>query len=379
MTGLAVTVLLLIAVSAVSLRSARRSTAAASWVEHTLDVENDLTDLAAAMAGAESATRGYLLTEDPRYLESYAGSPVLVEAQIRELRRKVSDNPVQQRHLDILAPLVAAKLAWQDGLVTSLRTGGVAAPLTLMRTGRGRALASDIRKELRSMEREEERLMTLRVAEQARLDSRTQQFIGMTLVIGLLFAVLAGVLIHRDLAERRRAESALRSLSMIDELTGLFNRRGFYLHAEDRVSLAGYLVTEEALFFADLDELKTINDVHGHAAGDEAIVAAAGLLRETFPDTDVLARLGGDEFIALAVLAPGEKPEDRATTLRRRIDAWNALEKNRFRLSVSVGITPVEKGRRLDDLLTEADRAMYARKQAARAERSSTGQMAGGA
>ena len=158
---------------------------------------------------------------------------------------------------------------------------------------------------------------------------------------------------------------------MVDELTGLYNRRGFLIHAEDRVKFAARLGTREVLVFADVDGLKSINDTFGHFVGDEAITAAAGLLRSSFRDTDVVARIGGDEFVVLALMDRDEDVEVPIRSLRAAIQAWNAHAGMAFRLSMSVGTTYFEPGTRLEELIAAADRKMYAEKQERRAARRS--------
>ena len=93
----------------------------------------------------------------------------------------------------------------------------------------------------------------------------------------------------------------VRAQSLIDPLTGLHNRRGFFVLAEQQLRLAQRGRLGMLLLFADVDDLKGINDRAGHAAGDRALQAVAIVLRETFPESDILARLGGDEFVVLAI------------------------------------------------------------------------------
>ncbi|HKS26665.1 MAG TPA: PAS domain S-box protein [Pyrinomonadaceae bacterium] len=175
--------------------------------------------------------------------------------------------------------------------------------------------------------------------------------------------------IARDITERRRTEETLRSLSLLDDLTGLYNRRGFLALAEQQVRLTQRTGHGFTLVFADLDGLKKINDRLGHQAGDEALRAVAEILKKSFRDSDIIARLGGDEFTILA-LEDYEAPEPRAVTSR----LWENLEEYKrqasrpFDLSLSVGVVhfdPEESGS-LEELIAQADKAMYRDKQAKR-------------
>ena len=101
--------------------------------------------------------------------------------------------------------------------------------------------------------------------------------------------------------ERQRLLMELRAESLIDPLTGRHDRRGFFALAEQPLLLAQRGRLDMLLLFADVDDLKGINDCGGHEAGDRARQVVAGALRETFRESDILARLGGDEFAVLAI------------------------------------------------------------------------------
>jgi GGDEF domain-containing protein len=101
-------------------------------------------------------------------------------------------------------------------------------------------------------------------------------------------------------------ERELRSLALTDDLTGLYNRRGFLASATQQLKLARRNTKESLLLFCDLDNLKQINDSYGHVEGDGALVRTADTLEQTFRHSDVLARLGGDEFAVLALEASSQ-------------------------------------------------------------------------
>jgi diguanylate cyclase (GGDEF)-like protein/PAS domain S-box-containing protein len=153
--------------------------------------------------------------------------------------------------------------------------------------------------------------------------------------------------------ELAAANERLHQLSILDELTGMYNRRGFLLLAEEQLMLARRTKSNLVIFYADLDGLKKINDQQGHAAGDRAIITAAQALARTFRASDIKARLGGDEFIVLAIdCDPGDVPL-LLTRLRQGLARQN--------LSISVGTTTIEIQDEitLEDLVVRADRSMY--------------------
>jgi diguanylate cyclase (GGDEF)-like protein len=160
----------------------------------------------------------------------------------------------------------------------------------------------------------------------------------------------------------RQANEQLRAESLTDTLTGLHNRRGFITLAEQALAQQ----RELALFFIDLNGLKTINDQLGHEIGDLALRDTARVLRETFREVDVVARLGGDEFVALVALERSDVPDLVTARLVSRVDAFNDHSLRDFALSLSIGSATYDPRapRSLSALLAEADAAMYERKRA---------------
>lgn len=176
--------------------------------------------------------------------------------------------------------------------------------------------------------------------------------------------------ILRFAIERQRRLTELRAVALVDELTGLYNRRGFLALAQQQLRIADRLSSRLCQIFVDLDGLKRINDTLGHPAGDRALAEAAELLRETFRDCDVIARVGGDEF---AVLTMDSTDDDAAAMLARladRVAAHNAWLDRDFAISLSTGValydgaTPSSVG----ELLARADAWMYTHKRSKQRE-----------
>jgi diguanylate cyclase (GGDEF)-like protein len=170
---------------------------------------------------------------------------------------------------------------------------------------------------------------------------------------------------EREEALRRNAE-ILHSLSLVDELTGLRNRRGFFTLAQQEMKVARREHIHLALFFLDLNGLKQINDDIGHSAGDRALREAAAILRRTFRESDILARLGGDEFVALTRLSDEESIHPLRQRLRDQLAEFNAASDCPFVLDMSIGAVLVDlnSGDDIEALLALADAAMYEEKRA---------------
>jgi diguanylate cyclase (GGDEF)-like protein len=155
----------------------------------------------------------------------------------------------------------------------------------------------------------------------------------------------------------------LRYLALTDDLTCLYNRRGFFAAATQLVKLAHRNAQRLFLFFCDVDNLKKINDSFGHREGDLALIRAADALEQTFRDSDVMARLSGDEFAVLALEVSDQGQEIIRRRLEKNLKTSSASEK-RYELSLSVGVAQFDPKRAasLGELMLQADKDMYEQK-----------------
>ena len=165
----------------------------------------------------------------------------------------------------------------------------------------------------------------------------------------------------QDITERKRAEAALHSLSLVDELTGLYNRRGFLAVIDQHLAEIRRNDKQPVILYADLDGLKEINDSLGHHEGDRAIAKAAEMLKETFRTSDIVARIGGDEFVVLAAIGSEETSASLTQRLKENFRVMNKLGNRPYNLSLSVGVALVDEtsDHSIEELLAQADRAMY--------------------
>jgi len=169
----------------------------------------------------------------------------------------------------------------------------------------------------------------------------------------------------RDITELVRLREELRTMALLDDLTGLNNRRGFSTLGQQQVKLADRAQRGMFLLFSDLDNLKLINDTFGHHEGDQALIETADIHRETFRQSDIIARVGGDEFAVLAIESHKGSGEILAARLQERLRTHNAQSNRRYKLSISVGLDYYDplSPRSIDELLDRADRSMYEQKQ----------------
>jgi len=164
-----------------------------------------------------------------------------------------------------------------------------------------------------------------------------------------------------DITRRREMEIELEAMALTDQLTGLYNRRGFFTLATRELRRAQRSKESMLLFFADLDGLKTINDDFGHEEGDRILMAAAKILTQTFRTSDIISRIGGDEFAILVVDADEDLMEKLLLRLYRLVNNLNIRKLHKSKLAVSIGhtvynpVNPIS----LDELVSQADQRMY--------------------
>ena len=164
-----------------------------------------------------------------------------------------------------------------------------------------------------------------------------------------------------DITRRREMEKELEAMALTDQLTGLYNRRGFFTLATRELKRAQRSTNRMLLFFADLDGLKEINDQFGHEEGDRVLMAAAKILTQTFRTSDIISRIGGDEFAILIIDADEALMEKLLLRLYRLINNLNARRAHKSKLAISIGhavYDPV-KSATLDELISLADLQMY--------------------
>jgi diguanylate cyclase (GGDEF)-like protein len=166
-----------------------------------------------------------------------------------------------------------------------------------------------------------------------------------------------------DMEQLVKRLNAAEQLADQDPLTPLLNRRAFTRELQRAIAAAERYEEPLCLVYFDLNGFKAINDLYGHAAGDAALQRVAEVLVGNVRTSDIVGRLGGDEFAALLTRAEPEGAARRAAELAAMIEAapieW---EGRSFFLSIAHGLRNFERGRSAEELLAEADAAMYLRK-----------------
>lgn len=196
------------------------------------------------------------------------------------------------------------------------------------------------------------------------------------LFVKLLSSTIASVysfsLAHSETSRVRKKIDELDLIASTDELTGLYNRRGFFSFGETTLKFAKAMEQSGMVIYCDMDGLKKINDEYGHEAGDRAILAESIILKSNFRSNDIIARIGGDEF---AIISPGLNKE-AFKHIREQIEEdcriWSGGNEQGYSISISMGFVAYPSARmgyKITPLMSEADSLMYMEKRTKKLKR----------
>ena len=159
--------------------------------------------------------------------------------------------------------------------------------------------------------------------------------------------------------ERNKMINRLYEHSIEDELTGLYNRRGFLKTAEETIKLLDN--KEYCIMFIDLDKMKDINDKHGHDIGDRALILTSKVLSQSFREADIISRFGGDEFVVFISNAKDSMIEKIKERIFHNLEEVNKQKGSRFTLSLSIGVAKHSDNDdlTLNQIINNADSDMY--------------------
>jgi diguanylate cyclase (GGDEF)-like protein/PAS domain S-box-containing protein len=176
--------------------------------------------------------------------------------------------------------------------------------------------------------------------------------------------IIAVAVISKDITELKRMEEKSHALSLTDELTGLYNRRGFFAMIEQQLKLCKRMRKGAFMLYMDLDNLKDINDTLGHKEGDNALIDAACILKNNYRESDIIARIGGDEFVVIPVGSVEDDIAKITGRLQKIVDHNNSKNTRHFKLSLSMGAAYYDPMNpcSADELLVRADNSMYEQK-----------------
>lgn len=180
-------------------------------------------------------------------------------------------------------------------------------------------------------------------------------------VDGIITAI---TVISKEITDYKKMQEQLRELSLTDQLTCVYNRRGLFTLVDPMLKQAKRMKNGIFMLYADIDNLKEINDTFGHKEGDAALIETANILKTNYRESDIIARIGGDEFVVIPVGTAGDDIEKIVDRLEKSLEIYNSGRKDIYRLSLSIGVTYYDPGNpcSIEELLIQADELMYKHK-----------------
>jgi diguanylate cyclase (GGDEF)-like protein len=360
------TLFALIIVNAFRVTEQRRL--AEHWQRHSLDVLLVTGRLETAVNEALRGERGFLITGDHEFLAPYFRGRTQSQLLLRRLTRLTYDNPVQRANLVEVQAKLAAYIAAIDQLVRMQVEGRNAEAAATVRARSGRAQISDFLHALRGVETEERRLLTQRSEASFAADLKADRYnyiMAAAAVIVVLLMAYAGFGAALGHKKAIALTEELQRMATTDALTGLPNRRSLMASMELEVARAERSGRPLALALLDVDRFKTINDAHGHPAGDAVLQAVADELLRVTRAGDLLGRFGGEEFAIVMPDTNIEQARWACERLRKAIAARTMHYPNGTvgRVTISSGVALLAGEEGCDHLISRADGALYQAKE----------------
>src|SRR5216684_9412597 len=207
--GFAIATAILVFVGWQSYQNTARFAEASEWRKHTYEVLWNLDETVAQLVDAETGQRGYLLTGEESYLEPYRAAIKNIDQTIRDLKSLTSDNPNQQKRIQILEPLVEKKMTELQGTIDLRKREGLAAANRVVLEGSGKRWMDQIRVIIAEMANEEKDLLKLRTQEATESVARSVRTILTGTLLSISLLMLCFGLLQRELSERKKAQEAL--------------------------------------------------------------------------------------------------------------------------------------------------------------------------
>lgn len=329
-----------------------------------LDVLLATSEIESAVNAAIRGERGYLLTDDRRFLGPYAESRRDIPRLFERLRKLTAGNSSQSSDLERLRRRLASYYALLDRTVALAAAGRRDQAHDVVRLGAGKREVDDVLRVVARIEAEERRLLARRRAVYAGADRRSEHYglalagAGLAMLILLVASAVAALRANGRAAE---ATAELQRIATTDSLTGLWNRRHLLERLEAETGRSRRNGRPLCLAILDVDHFKRVNDLHGHPAGDEVLRTLARRIKDAVRLSDVVGRMGGEEF---AILMP-ETDRAQARLVCERLGRMVARTPVRLPsgaeliVTLSTGIALMAGEEESDRLISRADSALY--------------------
>jgi diguanylate cyclase (GGDEF)-like protein len=367
--GLLVLFMLLITNAAITYRSGVLLVEQSRNAARTLDSSRLVVELQGRLVDAETSQRGFIITGNADYLETYSDALTTLTPTFIELYESRADEPLWVQRLDALQSLVFLKFRELQMSIELRRHSGFAAAQKLTMTNEGKRTMDRIRKLIGEFRSDEARAFSIQEARvQGTVTAARASFWAVTLAgLGLLTYVLYALWLY--LVEVRKTERTLRRQALRDPLTGLFNRRFFDAGLEQEILRSRRSGNPVSLLILDIDHFKNFNDEYGHEAGDAILRSIGQLLQAQVRGGDVACRFGGEEFVILMPNAPLESAKARGRQILEAIRGQEIPHQGHLLPSVTASLGVAEFPTHASDaegILDAADNALYIAKRTGR-------------
>jgi diguanylate cyclase (GGDEF)-like protein len=354
----------LLGISVAVYRASAKLVENARWVAHTHEVLTQLEGTASGVTKAETELRGFLLTDQESYLTPYSAGLNDTRRRLEAVRKITADSPSQQARVEKLEPLVLHRLDLLDALLKIGHDQGFGAARRILTFDQGPQYLDEIRQGIQEMEHAEQELLAARFAQQESSSRRLQWMVILSCGAALFLLCVSMAVVFHDLTAVEAAFRKARYNVAHDTLTGLASRQSLMVQLDFAIAQAVHSGQPLSVCICDIDRFKSINDTHGHAAGDEILASFGKLVRGCIRNGDIAGRLGGDEFCIVLPNTAGNRAGPLVERLRER---WERLEYRSadggaFSVTASFGVVQHIDERSAKALLHTADKALYCAK-----------------
>lgn len=375
------------------------------WVNHTHEVIMHTEHFLSHIQDTESGQRGFLLTEDPYYLKPYYSGLIESKEHFALLRNLTSDNPQQQKRLDLIKKSVQLKF---DELaktieLTQKNNNHNTEALKIVKQNKGQQYMNDIKGHIKEFINEEMLLLEQRKGDFKAHRASITTLIILEIIFFIFLAFMTVTFLNKNLfhplrlllSSTHKMEKG-KKLDLIDvisddemgyllssfykmnekvhtrtenldykahhdELTGLKNRTSMHLEIEDDIKHLKDFKTKFAVLFLDLNKFKELNDTLGHDAGDAMLIETASRLKDSVRCEDIVFRLGGDEFLVLLKnIKNSLEVENVLSHILEAIKTPVMIQGKPIDISISIGVAiSPDDTQSSDEILKYSDIAMY--------------------
>ncbi|MGO4880933.1 MAG: diguanylate cyclase domain-containing protein [Bryobacteraceae bacterium] len=351
----------LIGISAAVYRASTKLIENARWVAHTHEILTQLEATATGVTEAETELRGFLLTNQESYLAPYSAGLTRTRRRLEAVRKLTADNPRQIARIEHLEPLIFHRLDLLEALEKIGHEQGFGAARRILTFDRGPQTMDEIRQGIQEMEHAEQEVLAARFSQQESSSVRLQWMVILSCGAALFLLSVSLAVVLQDLSTVEAAFRKANYRIAHDTLTGLSSRHSLMTQLDFAIADALRSGQPMSVCICDIDRFKSINDTHGHTAGDEILASFGKLVQDGIRKGDIAGRLGGDEF---CIVLPNTGGEKAGPLMERLREQWERLEYHSpdgrvFSVTASFGVVQYDGEKSAKVLLHAADKALY--------------------